>query len=680
MADPHLVRLSPAQEAMWLEQQLHPHSINGGFLSVLVTGEVTADQVRAACMTVCRDNPQLRGLVVDGPEARIAVHPAAAVLQFEELPLAAAPGQELTEARAWYRAHRVGPWDLTSRSPITFALLTHAPDRRTLVVGVHHIAFDGRSKFVFARQFLQALAGVRADGPQPPCEEGTVPEHPAIDEDLEQVVAYWLSAGLTDLPALVLPRAAEAAPDGTVRPTPRFDLPAEHCARLRELTRQTGVSFFTGLLACAAAVLHSYGNQRFVLGIPVDTSVPETRDRIGLQINVVPCLIEAGPETTFRDLLAAGGEALGLVHRHRRVPFSWVLRELRRRHGVDVSQGAFDRLGISSPSVVRDLGEVPGLAFDWDFFAPNSTRSFDLILQLRREGDTAYGRLDFTPTTLAPAAATRFTSDFAHLLDVLTHHPDAPLHTLTTPFVRPAEQPGPEDEGHQPPTARGSFARLAAAAEAGPGTTPVAHCPVEQFLPTPAVTAYCEAGGRVLLDVVDPALGRLGVCAWQAGGPYGIRLTDPAPGCRLRVTDAAGRTLPYGVEGLLGLDGDPRPGVFRAWIDLAGRVWLLGRADQVLHWVGRTLDRAEADAAVAALPGVHEAAVLVAPGAGAAPRVRAAVVPNADADPDPRLWRRAVRRAWPAGWPPATVHVLDQLPRLPSGEVDTAATATLLAP
>ncbi|MEU6087670.1 condensation domain-containing protein [Streptomyces sp. NPDC047085] len=677
-AAPHLVRLSPAQEAMWLEQQLHPRSINGGFLSVLVTGEVTAEQVRAACLTVCEDNPQLRGLVTDTTEARLAVHSAQAVLQFEEQPLAAAPGEELTAARAWYREHRVGPWDLTTRSPITFSLLTHAPDRHTLVVGVHHIAFDGRSKFVFARQFLRALAGVRATGPRPPREKRTVPEHPAIDEELEQVVRYWLTADLATLPGLVLPRAAGTEPDGRVRPTPRFDLPAEHCARLRELTRRADVSFFTGLVACAAAVLHEYGNRRFVLGIPVDTSVPETRDHIGLQVNVVPCLIEVGPEATFRDLLASSGEALRLVHRHRRVPFSWVLRELRRRHGVDVSQGAFDRIGVSYPSVARDLGEVPGLEFDWDFFAPNSTRSFDLILQLRREGDAAYGRLDFTPAALDRAGAARFTADFTRLLDVLTDRPDAPLHTLAATCVRPAGTRVHPAEADQPPVARGSFPELAAVAATGPAGTPVAHCPVEQFLPTPAVAAYSAAGGRVLLDVVDPVVGRLGVCAWRARDPYGIWLTDPAPGRRLRVTDPAGRTLPRGVTGLLGVADDPRPGVFRAWIDPEDRVRLSGTADQIRHWVGRTLDRAEAEAAIAALPGVHEAAVVVGSGTGGAPRVRAAVVPCAGADTEPHLWRRVVRRAWPAGWPPPTVHVLGRLPRLPSGAVDAAALSALV--
>ncbi|WP_392667938.1 condensation domain-containing protein [Streptomyces sp. LN785] len=668
---PVLVRLSPAQESMWLEQQLHPSAINGGFLSVLVRGDVTAAQVRDACLVVCEDNPQLRGLVTGGSEARMAVHPAPDVLQFEEQPLAAAPGEELAEARRWYRENRVGPWDLTTRTPIAFSLLDHGGERRTLVVGVHHIAFDGRSKFVFARQFLRALDALRTPGSTPHRPDRDLPEHPEIDQELDQVLQYWLAADLPSLPALVLPRGDGADPGEEVRPTPRFDLPAADCARLGRLAQEAGVSFFTGLVACLAAVLHSYGNTRFVVGIPVDTSVPETRDHIGLQVNVVPCLIEVEEGAGFRGLLATAGRALDLVRRHRRVPFGWVLRELRRRHGADVSQGAFDRIGVSCPTVVRDLQEVPGLEFDWDFFAPNSTRSFDLILQLRREGGAAYGRLDFTAAAIDPAAAARLTADYTRLLERLTERPDTPLHLLDEGYVRAPAATRSGIPG-QAAAGRGSYRELAAAA-AGTDVSPVIHCPVEQFLPTPAISAFSRAGGRIVLDVVDPALGRLGGCAWHTDDPYGTWLTGPSPGLRFRVTDPAGRTLPRGVPGLLGFHGDPRPGTFRAWIDADDRIRLLGLADQVHHWVGRSLDRTEAEAVIASLPDVHEAAVLVEPQAGGAtPKVSAVVVPAVGTDGDPRVWRRTVRRVWPSGWPQPAVHLVDRLPRTAAGTVDGA--------
>ncbi|WP_441247462.1 condensation domain-containing protein [Kitasatospora sp. McL0602] len=654
-----LVPLSPAQESMWLEQLLHPESINGGFFSVLIRGGVTAAQVRAACAAVCEDNPQLRGLVTAGAgeTARIAVHRAEAVLRFEELELAAGDGEELAAARGWYRAHRLQPWDLTGRAPIAFSLLVHGEGRCTLVVGVHHIAFDGRSKFVFARQFLAALGELCEQGGLKPRIPYDIPEHPSIDQELEEVVGHWLAADLPGLPGLVLPRREGGPPAGgrSVEPTARFDLPGSTCARLAGLAKAAGVSFFTGLVAGAALRLYEYGNSRFVLGIPVDTSLPGTREQIGLQVNVVPCLIEVPPGATFNELLAVSGRAVGLVQRYRRVPFSWVLRHLRKRHGVDVSQGAFDGVGISYPTVVTGLGEVRGLDFDWDFFAPNSTQSFDLTLQLRREGDGAYGRLDHSTLILDAAAAGRFAAGYARLLAAATAEPDRPLAELLSagPAVRVPVDGGPGE--------RGGFPGL---------TTGGGRCPVEQFLPTPAVTEYVRAGGVVELELRDAALGWLGCCGW---GAEGLVLTRGLAGRSYRVTTAEGRPLPYGVPGLLGLADDPRPSSYRAWIDADGRVRVLGTAEQLHDWVGRRLDRAEAEARVAALAGVREAAVVLASEGGAL-RAVVVVAPVAGLEgQDGRVWRRAVRRVWPSGWPqPGEVRLVERLPRLASGEVDVA--------
>ncbi|MGV9347353.1 condensation domain-containing protein [Streptomyces spiralis] len=636
-AEPSLVPLSPAQEAMWLEQLLHPESVNGGFFSVLLRGPVTAEEVRTACAAVCAGHPQLRSLVVaDGPAVRMAVHPVEAVLRFARVPLAAGPGQERAAARRWYRAERTGPWDLTGAAPIAFWLLEHGPGRCTLVVGVHHIAFDGRSKFVFARQFLAALRRLREgaapapDGPHP------LPVHPPVDAELAQVLEYWLNADLPGLPGLSLPRddlrtAQGAAP---VHPTARFDLPAETGARLRALTRESGASLFTGLLAGVAARLHEYGNERFVLGIPVDTSLPGTREHIGLQVNVVPCLVEIPPAVTFRQLITVCRDALEVVRRFRRVPFSWVLRELRQRYGVDVTQGAFDRVGVSYPAVTTDLGDVPGVETEWDFFAPNSTRSFELILQLRREGEAVYGRLDFSTAVLSSAAADSLVAGYTRLLTEATARPDLPLTALM--------------ESHLTAPAAGD---RACGAVGGP---------VEDFRPTREMAALSRTDGALRLELRDPVLGPLGSCAWHADDPLGLWLTHPAPGLRFRVTTTEGRALPRGVPGVLGHSGDPRPGRFRAWIDDRDRVRLLGTVERTYDWVGRRVESFEAVSALAALPGVrHVALDLGRPTpSGGPPRPRVDLTLAPDAPTDPRAWRRLLRRSWPAGWPAPTEIVL----------------------
>src|SRR5260370_19233168 len=62
-------------------------------------------------------------------------------------------------------------------------------------------------------------------------------------------------------------------------------------------------------------------------------------------------------------------------------------------------------------------GGVSGLDLRWDMFAPNSSRSFDLVLQLRRQAGTAFGRLDYSTAILDQPTARDFMLLFGETLE-----------------------------------------------------------------------------------------------------------------------------------------------------------------------------------------------------------------------------------------------------------------------
>jgi hypothetical protein len=433
-----VVPLSPTQEPVWLEQLRYPERINAGFFLVTIRGAVEADLLAAACAAVCRTNPELRGLVAvrDG-RFWFEIHDVADVFEFGEDRLPCPPGEELSASRAWYLARRPTDWDLTARAAIRFLLLTHAPKRRTLVMAVHHIAFDGRSKFLFARQFITALRALR-QGDAPPASvrpRPAVAQPDASGSEMSDAVRHWLDLDVTSLPPLNLPWPDRVDPGQGVASTPRFDVPAPTCARLAAITSEVGVSFFAGLLAGTAAYLGRYGNQQFVLCIPADTSTAGDRDRIGMQVNMVPCVVGVRPRATFRDVVGAAGNALAEVQRFRRVPFHLLLREIRRSCGTDLGPGLFDRFGISYPRTPTDLGEIPGLTLEWDFFAPNSSQSFRVTLHLRRVGEHTFGRLDYFTSVFDAETAERFAEEWRENLTRFVEAADEPL--VREPAVRP---------------------------------------------------------------------------------------------------------------------------------------------------------------------------------------------------------------------------------------------------
>ena len=183
------------------------------------------------------------------------------------------------------------------------------------------------------------------------------------------------------------------------------------------------------------------------------------------------------------------------------------------------------------------------------------------------------------------------------------------------------------------------------------------------------------------------------------GDPDGILpIGRPLPGLTAHVLDAALRPVPLGAPGELviagrgvarGYLGDPvaeagrfidapgdRPGVRayrtgdRVRLRRDGALEFLGRADHQVKIRGHRVEPAEVAAVLASLPAVRDAHVIpLADAEGAPVLVGYAVAPDTDAD----TIDRALRTRLPAYMVPATLVLLDALPRTANGKVDSRA-------
>ncbi|WP_203709059.1 condensation domain-containing protein, partial [Actinoplanes digitatis] len=441
--------LSPGQLAIWYEEQLRTGFSNTGYFAATIAGDLAEEVVARACRAIVGRHPALRTLVaVTGGRPALSPRPADAGIAYEMVPLPCPPGGERAAVRAWRATSGKLAFDLTAEPPIAFTLLRHGPGRRTLLVVVHHICFDGRSKFVFAREFTGALRALSAGLPfdPPPVPSPSWPGESA--ELIGEAAGYW--AGIVpDCPPLVLPlaehpsgaapsaaaslgaapsaaaslRAAPSAP-ACLRAAPEFTVGAEQRRRLAGLAADGGTTLFGGLLAVLAAQLHAYGNERAVLSVPVDVSTAGTRDLIGPAVNVVPVALDLPRAATFRSLLAASAAAGATIKRYRRVPF----RELAA--GRPWSAGAralFAQLSLSWLRLPAELPEVPGLDVAWDFVAPNTAPTFACAIQARDAGDHLVLRFDHAGASLDSAAADEMAALFRETTAAVLAAPDRPL-------------------------------------------------------------------------------------------------------------------------------------------------------------------------------------------------------------------------------------------------------------
>ena len=104
-------------------------------------------------------------------------------------------------------------------------------------------------------------------------------------------------------------------------------------------------------------------------------------------------------------------------------------------------------------------------------------------------------------------------------------------------------------------------------------------------------------------------------------------------------------------------------------LDDQGRLWITGRASDMLISGGFNIHPAEVEAALTALEGVAEACAFGAPDADWGERLEALIVPADGAPPDLDAIRAAVRKRLGPVKTPKAIHVVEALPRNSLGKV-----------
>jgi|GEM_PF-1844507 len=176
-----------------------------------------------------------------------------------------------------------------------------------------------------------------------------------------------------------------------------------------------------------------------------------------------------------------------------------------------------------------------------------------------------------------------------------------------------------------------------------------------------------------------------------------VPVGDPPPGTRLELVDAGGRPAESEGEIIVHSDylspgywNDPERTAAKFFTPAGGgracrtgdrgrrgpdgRLYCVGRTDQVVKILGHAVDPALAEARLNAHPAVAEAAVVAVP--GPEPRLVACLAAEADAG-ELRAW---LLEELPPSQVPAEFRFMDRLPLLPSGKVDRVALATATPP
>jgi amino acid adenylation domain-containing protein len=329
------IPLSFAQQRLWFLQQLEgPSATYNVPMTLRLSGPLDRDALQAAINDVVDRHESLRTVfpAVDGTPHQQVVpdHPVLRVHDGDGL------GARLAEAVR-------EPFDLAAEPPLRASLFALGQEEHVLLVLLHHIASDGRSSGLLARDLATAYAA-RCEGRRPNWSALPVQyadyalwqrELLGREDDPESLVArqlaFWRDQ-LDGVPAeLKLP---------TDRPRPavatnrgdgvEFELGEAAHRALTRIARENQASVFMVVQGAIAALLTRMGAGT---DIPLGTSVSGRGDEaldelVGFFVNTLVLRTNTAGDPGFLELLDRVRRADLAAYAHQDVPFERLVEEV----------------------------------------------------------------------------------------------------------------------------------------------------------------------------------------------------------------------------------------------------------------------------------------------------------------------------------------------------------------
>jgi amino acid adenylation domain-containing protein len=430
-----------AQARLWFLDQIAPGAATYNVpLTLRLQGHLNTEALERALREVVARHETLRTtfVAVEGaPHQRIRASVDASLRRVDAV--------SEDDARRIVSEEIHAPFDLAHGPLLRATLVRLREELHLLVICIHHVATDGWSMNVLAREvsalyadFARGAASSLAEQRFDYADFGAWQRGWLQGDPLAKQLAFWKEHLRGAPAALELP---------TDRPRPvmkqyrggnvPLKLPAGLLDRLHGLCRREGATPFMVLLAAYQAVLARWsGQQDIVVGTPIaNRTRHELEGMIGFFVNTLALRTSFAGEPSFEELVRRVKRAALAAYDHQDLPFEKLVDELRVVRDTTrtpVFQAMFVMQNTALATMV--LGDVDVR------HEPSShdVSKVDLTLTLAEEATGVAGTLEYDVALFDRSTVERFAEHFVVLLDAALGAPASRVATL--PVMSEAER------------------------------------------------------------------------------------------------------------------------------------------------------------------------------------------------------------------------------------------------
>ncbi|GAA1591043.1 non-ribosomal peptide synthetase [Actinoplanes couchii] len=413
--------LAYSQQRLWFLNQLIPDNPFYNLpVSCRIEGRLDVEALHRAVTAVVHRHEALRSTVEETSDGRAVqvVQPGGEVpMPVLDVPGDTAPARLAEAARMVERtASRV--FDLAHGPVFRAALLRLSDTDHVLVLVLHHIAGDGWSMGVIARDLTRLYAAE----PLPPLTvqygDYAIWQREWLTEAvLAGQLGYWRDRLAGMPPTLELPtdrpRPVVASYRGVTR---QFTVGPVVTGALRALAQAEAATLFMVLLAAFKVLLARYtGQTDIVVGAPVaNRRSAELDDLVGFFVNTLVLRTDCAGTPSFRDLLGRVRDTTLGAYTHQDLPFERLVTELAPARNLSrnpLVQVVF-QLQNTEAAPPR-FGDAQVSRFDDGFI---NTR-FDTEVHLQEVGGGLTGRWICAADIYHETSIDRFIASYIQLLE-----------------------------------------------------------------------------------------------------------------------------------------------------------------------------------------------------------------------------------------------------------------------